>query len=96
MERGADGFPRLCTWCLDLVARPASKGLVDDSFELEVDVLRWGIPLGRDWVDRLDLFLERPLAIIFVLLFFELGLVVLLIFCDITLFFLTIVASLVC
>jgi len=24
-------------------------------------VLRWGIPLGREEVDRLDLFLERPL-----------------------------------
>jgi len=24
-------------------------------------VLRWGIPLGREELDRLDLFLERPL-----------------------------------
>jgi hypothetical protein len=37
---------------------------MDDNCDLDVDVLRWGIPFGRDWVDRLDLFLVRPLAIL--------------------------------
>lgn len=29
----------------------------------KVDLPRWGMPLGRLWVDRLDLFLERALPI---------------------------------
>ena len=56
---------RLCTWCFTLVeeARAFSKGLWVVCAVKEED-LRWGIPLGRDWMDRLDLFLDRDLAIV--------------------------------
>lgn len=56
---------RLCTWCFTLLeeVRAFSKGLWVLVAVKEED-LRWGIPLGSDWMDLLDLFLERALAIV--------------------------------
>jgi hypothetical protein len=57
---------RLCTWCFTLVeeVRAFSKGLWVLLVGVKEEDLRWGIPLGRDWMDRLDLFLERALVIV--------------------------------